>query len=220
MQTRLILIRHGASHHKADRVVGGSNGCRGLTDAGRNQASALARRLVRELDQPPTAVYSSVLLRAFETAEILATALGRADVVQDCGLCTWHTPEHADGKLWSEYRREHGLVGGGVFRPFERDNETWSELVARTGQALERISARHKGESVVIVAHAETITSSLIVFGGLPLAPGFDLKIVPTAITEWVTDGDPEAWPRPRWTLVRLNDSAHLSQAFIGVEPA
>lgn len=214
MQTRLILIRHGASHHKADRVVGGTNGCRGLTDVGRSQAGALARRLVLELASSPTAVYSSVLLRAVETAQILVAALGQAEVLQDCGLCTWHTPDYADGKLWSEYRREYGLAGGGVFLPFERDNETWSELVARTGRSLEQIAARHKGETVVVVAHTETITSSLIAFGGLPLAPSFDLNVVPTAITEWITEGDPEAWPRPRWTLWRLNDSAHLSRAF------
>jgi broad specificity phosphatase PhoE len=31
METRLVLIRHGASHHKDDGVVGGPRGCRGLT---------------------------------------------------------------------------------------------------------------------------------------------------------------------------------------------
>jgi hypothetical protein len=65
---------------------------------------------------------------------------------------------------------------------------------------------------VILVAHAETIPSSLIAFGGLPLAIGFDLSIAPTSITEWVTEGDPDALPRPRWTLVRLNDHAHLTQ--------
>lgn len=220
MQTRLILIRHGASHHKQGGVVGGPTGCRGLTDVGRRQADALKQRLVSELDVLPAAVYSSVLPRAIETAEILANALGRADVIQDCGLCTWHTPAHADGKMWSEYRREHGLAGGGVFRPFERDNETWSELVARTGRALEYIVARHAGESVVVVAHAETVSSSLIVFGGLPMTLPFDLNVMPTSITEWMSDGDPQAWPRPRWTLMRLNDSAHLSRAFGDPETA
>lgn len=212
MATRLILIRHGASHHKEDGVVGGPRGCRGLTEVGRRQAAGLARRLVGELPQCPSALYSSVLPRAVETAEIVATAMGRPDIVQDCGLCTWHTPDHADGKPWTEYRRESTLIGGGVYRPFEHGNESWSELVGRTGRALEHIAARHAHETVVIVAHAETVCSSLIVFGGLPLALGFDLDVAPTAITEWATEGDPAAWPRPRWTFVRLNDSAHVSQ--------
>jgi hypothetical protein len=64
---------------------------------------------------------------------------------------------------------------------------------------------------VIVVTHTEVVKSSLIVFGGLPLAPGFDLDVAPTSISEWVTAGDPDAWPRPRWALVRLNDIAHLS---------
>ncbi|MDQ4097297.1 MAG: histidine phosphatase family protein [Actinomycetota bacterium] len=210
-ETRLILIRHGASHHKDDGVVGGPSGCRGLTDGGRRQAEQLGKRLAREVPERPNAIYCSVLPRAIESAQILAAALGIPEVVQDCGLCTWHTPAYADGLPVSEFQRAHRIAGGGVFRPFEDGNESWSELVGRTGRTLEELVARHAGETVVVVAHAETVSSSLIVFGGLPLAPGFDVKIAPASITEWSTNGDPDAWPRPRWTLVRLNDSAHTS---------
>jgi broad specificity phosphatase PhoE len=206
-----MIIRHGASHHKADGVVGGPLGCRGLTDEGRSQTEHLARRLTGELRERPVAVYCSVLPRAIETAEILAAAIGGLDIVQDCGLCTWHTPADADGKLWAEYQTEQSLIGGGVYRPFEQGNESWSELVSRTGRALEEIAARHMHGTVLVVAHAETIQSSLIVFGALPLLLGFDMSIAPTSITEWSTTGDPESWPRPRWTLVRLNDSAHVT---------
>jgi broad specificity phosphatase PhoE len=147
MTTRLLLIRHGASHHKDDGVVGGPRGCRGLTPVGRLQAEQLAQRLSRELQEPPAMIYS---------------------------------------------------------------NESWSELAGRTGRALEQIAARHRRQTVVAVAHAETIKSSMIVFGGLPLAPGFDMKVAPASITEWVMEGDPNAWPRARWTLVRFNDSTHV----------
>ena len=73
------------------------------------------------------------------------------------------------------------------------------------------IAAHHAGETVLIVAHTETVASSLIVFGCLPLALGFDAQVNPASLTEWVTQGDPAAWPRPRWTLARLNDGAHLT---------
>lgn len=209
MPTRLILIRHGASHHKADGVVGGPRSCRGLTAAGRHQAERLAHRLAHELQERPDAIYCSVIPRAAETAQIIAATLRHSDVVQDCGLCTWHTPAPADGKPWSEYQQAHSAVGGGVFRPFEHGTESWSELVVRTGRTFEQIAARHKQQTVLIVTHAETIASSFIVFGGLPLAPGFDMHAANASITEWATEGDPDAWPRPRWTLVRFNDSAH-----------
>jgi broad specificity phosphatase PhoE len=210
MQTRLLLIRHGASQHKVDRIVGGPCGCRGLTAEGRLQAERVACRLTDDLAGAPVSVYASVIPRAIETAAIIAARLGDLAVTQECGLCSWHTPDYADGEPWSAYQQTHRLPGGGVFRPFERGNESWSELVGRTGRALEQLAAQHVGQIVVVVAHAETIRSSLIIFGGLPLDPGFEMEVAPTSITEWFTEGDPDAWPRPRWTLVRFNDSAHI----------
>ena len=210
MTTRLILVRHSASHHKDEGVVGGPRGCRGLNDLGRSQAQSLGRRLVRELKDRPRAIYSSVIPRAIETAEILAAALGNLDVILDCGLCTYHTPADTDGKPWAEYSRENTVAGGGVFRPFERGNESWSELVGRTGRTLEEIVARHAGETIIVAAHSETVQSAFIVFGGLPLSPGFEMVVTNASITEWETKGNPGAWPRPGWVLVRFNDSAHL----------
>jgi broad specificity phosphatase PhoE len=75
MLTRLILIRHGASHHKADGVVGGPHGCRGLMAVGWHQTERLAHRLAHELKERPDAIYSSVLPRAWETARIIAAPL-------------------------------------------------------------------------------------------------------------------------------------------------
>ena len=43
--TRLVLIRHGESRATVDEIVGGHDGCQGLTDRGRRQAEALRDRL-------------------------------------------------------------------------------------------------------------------------------------------------------------------------------
>ena len=71
-------------------------------------------------------VYSSVIPRAIETAGILAGRLPRADLVQDCGLCTYHM---ADGMSWEQIRREHSRTDGGLFHPFQEGNESWADLV-------------------------------------------------------------------------------------------
>ena len=210
MPTRLILVRHGTSHHMRDEVIGGPIGCRGLTDEGREQAGRLAQRLKHELDGQKAAVYSSVIPRAIETGEIVASALGIDEVTQDCGLCTWHSPAGADGMRKDRFWVEYAQPGGGVFRPFQRGNESWAEMVARIGRSLEEIAARHTGETVIVATHGEAVNSSLIVLGQLPLLTGFDTAIAATSITEWTTDGDPSDWPRPRWTLHRFNDNAHL----------
>ncbi|CAN5397638.1 hypothetical protein BH09CHL1_BH09CHL1_03330 [soil metagenome] len=208
--TRLLLVRHGASYHKEEEIVAGPNGCRGLTDAGRAQAASLAARFARETENHPIAIYTSIIPRAIETAAIVAETLGGFEVIQDRGLCTWITPDFADGMKWTDYQGEHSLAGGGVYRPFERGNESWGELVVRVGRALEEIASRHANQTVLIVAHSETVRAAQIVFGNLPLSMDFDMQVSPTSITEWITNGDPDAWPRPRWSLIRANDTAHL----------
>jgi probable phosphoglycerate mutase len=101
--TRIALVRHGESHATVDRVVGGHAGCTGLTDRGRKQAEALADRLERTGELAgATALYSSVLPRAVETAAILTRALGDLETVQDCTFCEQH-PGEADGITWDEY---------------------------------------------------------------------------------------------------------------------
>src|SRR5688572_4220205 len=164
MQTRLLLVRHGDSAHKRDGVIGGPRGCRGLTEIGHEQAHRLAERIGPGI----AAVYSSVLPRAVRTAEPLAAQAG-LPVAQDCGLCSWHTPSDVDGQRWAHYQRDHGMSGGGVFRPFERGNESWAELVTRTSRSILEIAQRHRDQTVVIVGHAETVNAAFCTLGQLPL---------------------------------------------------
>ncbi|MGY0230984.1 histidine phosphatase family protein [Longispora urticae] len=209
MRTRMVLIRHGDSVHKAQRVIGGPRACGGLTPLGHEQAAQLASRVeAQAAGWGPVAVYSSTLRRARETAAPIAGMLGVA-AVADCGLCTWHTPAYADGMPVVELHRDHGLEGGGVFRPFERDNETWADLVTRVARALVDIAARHRGGTVVVVGHAETVAASFSGLGLLGHYYPFELANVRnTAITEWVTEDDPARFPPARWTLVRFNDAS------------
>jgi broad specificity phosphatase PhoE len=206
MRTRLLLVRHGESVHSVESVVGGARGCKGLTEAGHEQARRLAERLARELAGAHVAVYSSVLRRAVETARPIADALG-ATPIEHCGLCTWHSPPYADGMPVTDFQTKHAAPGGGVFRPFEHDNETWARLVVRVSESIMDIVYRHRGGTVVLVGHSETVSSSFHALAAQPLYRAFDLKVAPASVTEWTTDGDPTEMPPPRWTLHRFSDA-------------
>lgn len=205
--TRLIFVRHGESVHAVEDYVGGPRTCRGLTATGRDQARDLGRRLRAEKTDV-AAVYSSTLRRATETAAILASALDAEAVREDCGLCTWHTPDYADGMPKAEFTDRHAVPGGGVFRPFQRDNETWAELVTRTSRAILDIADRHRGATALIAGHSETVAASFHALGLLPPYRPFDLRVDPASVTEWFTDDDPTALPPARWTLARFNAPA------------
>ncbi|MFI7419544.1 phosphoglycerate mutase family protein [Nonomuraea sp. NPDC049684] len=67
----MFFVRHGDSRHKQEGVIGGPNGCRGLTDTGHRQAAQLGRRITAEIGDDTTAIYSSPLPRAVQTAAAL-----------------------------------------------------------------------------------------------------------------------------------------------------
>src|SRR4051812_37649034 len=73
--TRLILVRHGESVVQVEGIVGGPKACRGLSERGRRQVSALRDRWLRSGFRADV-LLSSTLPRAVETAELLSDALG------------------------------------------------------------------------------------------------------------------------------------------------
>ena len=202
----MLSVRHAESVSGVEGTFGGPHGCRGLTAPGREQAEKLGRRLAAELrDTPHASVYSSTLRRAIETAAVIAAALEVAPA-QECGLCTWHVPDTADGQPKQLFQAEHALSGGGIYRPFEAGSETWAELVSRGSRAILDIADRHQNATVILVGHSETVEVSFHALGLLPLYRSFDLRVGLASVTEWVTDQDPTAWPPPQWTLTRFND--------------
>jgi probable phosphoglycerate mutase len=70
---RLYFVRHGESEANVLNVFSNSPFRHGLTQKGKQQAIALAATL---RDAPVSLIYSSPILRAVQTAEILAQALG------------------------------------------------------------------------------------------------------------------------------------------------
>jgi probable phosphoglycerate mutase len=204
--TRLVIVRHGEAVSNAEDLVAGHLGCQGLTERGRQQVGALAERLSRTGElEGATALYSSILRRAVETAEILLPVLGEVTYESRCGLCERH-PGEADGMSWVECDRRYGrrLPGDDPERPLSPGGESWLQFLDRAEQALYRVAQDHPGELVVISGHGGLVDASLIRFLGLPAHGGL-ARFFPdnSSLTEWAFTG-------ARWWLVRYNDAAHL----------
>jgi broad specificity phosphatase PhoE len=86
---RLYFVRHGQSEANVLQVISNRGLEHGLTEPGRAQVSSLARRLA---GLPFARLYSSPLLRAVQTAEMLSSELGlpfeTKDALRefDCGI--------------------------------------------------------------------------------------------------------------------------------------
>jgi probable phosphoglycerate mutase len=206
-RSRLVIVRHGEAVGGAEDIVAGHSSCKGLTERGRRQVEALAGRmgLTGELDGA-AALYSSILPRAYETAEILAPVLGGLPVLSSCDLCERHVGE-ADGMTWSEYETRYGATvdwATDAERAFAPGGESWIAFLDRAEAALYEVMASHPSQLVVVAAHGGIIGASLVRFLGLP-DHGATLRSHPenTSLTEW-------GWTGARWWLVRYNDAAHL----------
>jgi probable phosphoglycerate mutase len=200
-----------------DSVVGGHEGCRGLSDLGRRQVEALRDRLAATGEVRADALVASVLPRAIETAEILAPALGGLPVVQDCDVCEQH-PGEGDGLSWQEFESRYRPEGWRFdpYEPIAPGGESVAEFNARVARTLTRLADENRGGTVVVACHGGVVSASMITFLGLPFHGGLtQLFSDNTSLTEWVLPDDDAAHPHP-WRLVRYNDAAHLPSFFGG----
>ena len=205
--TRLVLIRHGLAQCAIDSIVGGVKGCTGLADEGRRQAELLRDRLLRTGELAGADVlYTSVLPRAIETAEIIAPALGRAGespAKQDADLSEL-LPGEADGLTWEQYRERYNVdMGANPYAPIAPGGESIADFLVRVGKTLTRIVDEHPGQTVVVAGHGGLIWGSMACFLDLPLRRRASFDPENASITEWYFEA-------PHTTLVRFNDYAHL----------
>ena len=203
---RLILIRHGESYQSSDGVIAELSGCRGLTDRGIRQVSLLADRLRTTGEAWNSHTFmSSPVLRACQTAAVLAETLALEPVLQDRDLCEVH-PGLADGMTWDAYRATYGAfdLPESPMRPFAPEGESWAQFVERVRATLERLATRFSDRTVVAVTHAGFVVASVLVLFDIP-RPGTGARLEPAhaSITEWrYTDST--------WHLVRFNDVRHV----------
>ena len=208
--TRLVIIRHGESEAQLRQIISGHDTCTGLSDLGRSQAESLRDRLVRTGELGSVgAVFTSILPRAIETAQIISRALGGVAPAEECDWCEIHAGE-GEGLKWDEYRSGRHVVGD-PNDPFHRHmpkSETWAEFFVRAGARLRRVAHEHEGERVVVVAHGGIVGASFMALGERPVTESVVIahETVNTSMTEW-------RWTGRHWRLVRFNDAAHLASA-------
>jgi broad specificity phosphatase PhoE len=203
--SRLVLIRHGEGRVNVEGIIGGLQGCNGLTDLGRQQVQALSARWAESGFRPHLLV-SSPVRRARETADCLAASIPGLVVAEDCALCEIHLGE-ADGLTWLDYGTRYGRfdLEAEPSRPFAPGAESWAEVIARVRTCLDQLAVTHSGQTVVVVTHAGFTVASLIALLAIPISKDrVDLDPQFTSITCW--HRTPE-----RWSLVSFNDVAHLT---------
>jgi probable phosphoglycerate mutase len=165
--TRLVLVRHGQTAWNVEGRAQGHTDV-GLDETGRAQAAAMAPYVAA---MEPTALWSSDLARAKETADQIAAVTG-LDVRPDSRLREFDVGERA-GLTIPEFAEQYpesysswrdGHITGGV-----PGAETTAEVVDRMLPALQEIwDSTPEDGTTVVVCHGASSKVALLAFLGWP----------------------------------------------------
>jgi probable phosphoglycerate mutase len=203
--TRLYLARHGATLATEEGRFSGSQGVE-LSAEGREQAAQLGERLRSE---GITAVYTSPLSRALDTASIV------------CGICGL-SPALRDGLREISHGHWEGLTRNDVEQRFPGEYAAWEEdpftfapqdgesgvtVLARALPVIREIVTAHAGERVLVVSHKATMRLVLSSLLGIDARGYRDRLDQAPACLNVLDFRDPV-----RARLMLFNDTSHYSR--------
>lgn len=202
--TRVIAIRHGETAWNAQARLQGQLDIE-LNDAGRRQAQQVANALA---EAGISALYSSDLLRAAQTAEAIAVRCGlalRLDAglrERHFGIFEGHTLSELDQR-WPEAARRwrdrdvHFSPEGG---------EALVDFNARSVACAARLATHHPGETIALVAHGGVLDCLYRAATRVSLQATRTWQLGNASINRLLFNGED-------FTLVGWGDTLHLEAA-------
>ncbi len=167
--TTIYLVRHG-EYENPEYVFPTSTSGFPLSGNGRSQVMALIPYFT---GKPIVSLYSSPILRARQTAEILANALSLPVVPDDRLMEVKTTLEGVSMKLFDDTKGELSYLP----KYTAKGAETMETLSDRVWSALEDFRTRHEGKEVVVVSHGDPIRFSLMKYLRMPMDFAMSRKI-------------------------------------------
>lgn len=179
MTATLLLIRHAMHTDYGERFTGRADGVP-LSAAGEQQARALGERLTPE---SIAAVYSSPRERTLRTAEAIAAPHGltvrTAEALDEVDLGDWTGKRIADLEgtpdfvRWNQQRDTATPPGG----------EAMPAVADRVEAFASAAAARHEGETILLVSHADVIRALVCRVLASPFPNFWRIEIGPASIS-------------------------------------
>lgn len=167
----MYLLRHGATENNVANPprLQGRNSDLPLSAVGLSQAARTAELL---RDRSITAIYSSPLLRARQTADAIATTLGLS--VQTVEAITEVDAGFWEGRDWEEIARTEPEA----FRRFMEDPGKWpyaggesmGDVTHRVVPAFDALWAQQSGQTIAVVGHNAVNRCYLAHVLGIPVS--------------------------------------------------
>lgn len=151
---RIITIQHTQSVHHTNGMVGSWTDW-DLSELGKEQAENIGKNLFSEFGREKFIMYSSDLLRARHTAEIVATHLNVELII--CGALRERNLGSAVGKsvqwLRENMECQESTVDDKMFHDAESRRDVWNRLQPFLNKIL-----NDENENTIIVSHGDTLS--------------------------------------------------------------
>jgi broad specificity phosphatase PhoE len=180
---RFCLVRHGQTNWNLEGRFQGQSDTP-LNQTGRREAHSLAGQLS---GQSFAAIFTSDLIRAKETAEIIAESLGLPVTLEprlrEINQGEWEGQFVEDIKARDAEHWDQRTIDPANFRP--PGGESVAEVAERTRAAMRKIVRLYPSGSIIVVSHGLTLATLICEEGGIPLEDAFR-HIPENAIPTWV----------------------------------
>lgn len=147
-----IVMRHGQAETQILKIWDSGNQNMHLTDLGKKQVLATAKKLKKEKIQM---IFSSDILRTKETSAIVAKTLGIKKVNFDKRLRELQVAEFS-GKPGSEYAKRFPTYADS-FANKPEGGESLRDLRARLNDFVEETEKKYRGKNILIISHEWSI---------------------------------------------------------------
>jgi probable phosphoglycerate mutase len=201
VRTQVIIVRHGQTQWNIRKIRQGHLDSE-LTERGVAQARALGQRLARENF---TAIYSSDLGRAIQTARMITVITGHPIVTdsrlreRNLGIFQGLSGDEIQRNHPEEYRLHHTL-GPDYVIP---GGESVRQQVARNVSCIDEIALKHPGEKVVVVTHGGVVSGVFRHVLNIPLEAPRRFEFVNAGLNVF-------AYEEGNWILRTWGDVSHL----------
>lgn len=156
--TLVLFVRHGKTPTTGTSLPGRAKGLH-LAPEGVKQAAEAAKRIAKL--KKVAAVYASPLERTRETAAPIGAATGLRVKPEpgllECDFGAWTGRELKDLFKLPEWTTVQRYPSGFRFP----DGESFAEMQLRIVSTVERLVARHPGQTIVLVSHADPIKAAM-----------------------------------------------------------
>lgn len=155
--TELWLVRHGETDwNLSGRWQGQAPDAPGLNENGRAQALVICEQIKAK---NISAIYSSDLLRARQTAKLMAQPLGLTEILEprlrEMDLGEWEGM--LSDEIEEKYPQELAERTRDPFHTPAPNGESPVEVEKRVLSAINEIASKHPNQSVLIVAHGVSL---------------------------------------------------------------